>query len=126
MIEETEGEGDIKLTNRARVQFINIQTAKLYIKAQHLTNKQSLADVLALAINSQHAFCAAALGFESVEARVAADVEKRLTTQVLRKKPLNSLPRTKRVIDGLAHHALSLGIKPAAEINPVEPRLESC
>ena len=125
VIEQTERERDIKLANRASVQLINIQTAKLDVKTEHLPHKQSLTHVLALAVNSEHALGAAALGLESVEAGIAADVEKRLTAQVVREKFLNCLPGTKRMIDRLAHHALSFGVEPAAEIDAVKPRLES-
>ncbi len=80
---------------------------------------------MALAINTEHAFGTAALSLECVEAGVAAHIEQRLTTKVARDELLNCLPRSERMIDRFALHALSFGVEPDAEIDAVKPRFES-
>src|SRR6185295_16015219 len=78
VVEQTECERDIKLSDRAWVEFVNIQSAKLNVEAEGFSNKQTLAHVLALTVDSQHALCAESLGLEGVEPRIATDVQQRL------------------------------------------------
>lgn len=81
--------------------------------------------MLALAVNAQHTFRAAAFRFEGIKSRITADIENRLSTKIRRKKSLDRLPWTMGMIDRLTHHALGLGVNAAAKIDAVKPRFES-
>ena len=124
VIKQTECERDIKLVNGAWVEVVNVHPAKFNIEPKRLPHKQSLADMLALAINAEHAHSAAPFGLKRIEAGVAPNVQQRLATEVEREKFLNRLPRTKRMIYRLAHHAPGLGVDAVAEIDTVKPRLQ--
>jgi hypothetical protein len=80
--------------------------------------------MLPLAVDAEDASCAAAFRFDAIEAAIATDIEHAFAGQVRRKTSLNYFPALARMIDGLAHHAFSLGEDSVAEIDSVEPGLE--
>src|SRR5436190_1004135 len=125
MIDKSERERDIKAADRGRIQIVNGEAAKLEVETENFANEEGLANMLPLAVDAENAMRAAPFRFDAIKAAVASDIEHALARQSGRQTLLDQFPGFARMIDRLAHHALSLRENSVAEIDPVKPRLEN-
>src|SRR6266480_3711560 len=71
MIDKSKRQRDVEFADAAARQLIDIHPAVFNVEAENFAHKDSLADVLALAVDAEDPSCAATLGLNSIKAGVA-------------------------------------------------------
>jgi len=84
VLDQTESECDIKLTNVSPCKLVDIHPPVFDVESEHVANENSLPHVLSLPIDSEDPARATPFGLKSIEARITTNIQDTLALQVLR------------------------------------------
>src|SRR5437667_10638577 len=122
VIDETECEGYVELSESVWIEIVNRHPTILNVELQRCPHEDGLADQTALRINSENARGSAALHLDGIETSIATYVQDAFPGKIFGQTNSHCFPGGTRMPDRFADGALSFGNQTVAKLNAVEPR----